>query len=321
MWFPTVVSQVEVATAFLARLFKKRKLNGHGTKFRWTIFHQLDEGQWYAGYEILDTTPTDPLAYAEVDWVKHNLPIAISGDELDMNTGKEAVHDLMEEKFKAATASVKHYMGSKIFKGQGAGVKEPLGIADGQYATTVDDTTGIVAENPAARAYGGKTAGTDDTGAGDITDWWQNVYIDEAGGALDLGLMNKTFSQLEARNSQPTIIVSSFQGLNAYWAKAQPQQRIPHDKITAIGFRSYQFNGIPIVGDTHCLRDSSAEQSNFYFLHEPDLFLVYLNGKYMKRTPWYTPKDQDAKVMHIRNKFAFGAKTPRAHGVYYDVAE
>jgi len=309
-YYPSVVSQVTTSTAFLTRLFKRKKMRGDGTDYRWTIAYKLQSGQWYSGYEILDCTPTDDLSEAYLPWVDHTVPLAISGDELDKNSGKEARHDLLAEKMKLLRQSCTYYIGNGIFKGTGAAAKQPVGISN-------DSTGGAIAETASSGTYAGIVRGTDDVGSGDFTNWWRNQTKDGADAAPTLAGMEAIFRLCQIGTAQTTIIVTSKQGYSKYWSLCQPQQRIPHDDISKIGFRSLTFNGIPIVHDDHCYRDSTNNASNYYFIHEPDLELRFLTDKFMKRTPWFKPKDQDAMICRVINKFMFAVKTPRIHGVYH----
>ena len=311
-YWPDVVSQVTTDTAFLTRLFKKKKMRGSGRSFKVTMLAEVHDGQWYSGYEILDVAPTDPFKEAEFDWVDHNIPIAISGDELDKNTGKEAFHDLMAEKMAYAVDSAKKAVGKAILLGSGSASKQP----DGIYNSGTPANSAI-AEAPGAGTYGGIARGTADAGSGDYTSWYANQY-DDISGALTLKEMQKMISACEKAGARPTIIVTSHEGIGTFYNQASSSQRVDHDSVSEIGFKSWQFAGIPIVADKYCFRDT---ESSYYFLHEPDLELRFLNGKFMKRTPWFTPKDQDAKVMHIRNKYIFAVRTPRKHGVMFDVTE
>ena len=314
-YWPDVVSQVTTSTPYMTRAFKRKKMSGNGRSFKWTLLTKKHEGQWYVGYEILDIAPTDPFKEAELNWVNHNLPISLSGDELDKNTGKEAFHDLMAEQMKYCRDSADYAIGKGVFQGRGDGFKEPVGIYNRDTAANSS-----IAETGAG-TYAGILRGTDDTGAGDFTDWWQNYFLDEGGLALTLADMQKCISTCEERGKRPTVIVTSYRGSDAFYAIAQGYQRIPHDKITEIGFSSFQFAGIPVIADKHAWRDSTNSQSSYWYIYEPDQELRFLNGKFMKRTPWFTPKDQDAKVMHMRNKFMSALRTPRIHAVHFNVAE
>jgi len=314
-YWPDVVSQVTTDTPFLTRLFKKKKMRGSGRSFKWTLCTEVHDGQWYSGYEVLDVAPTDPFKEAEVDWVDHNIPISISGDELDKNTGKEAFHDLMAEKMKYAVDSAKKALGYAILQGRGSAYKEPDGIYN--RATT---TNSAIAEAPGSGTYAGITRGTDDTGSGLYTNWWQNNY-DDISGALTLKEMQKMISDCEEDGARPSIIVTGHRGIGTYYNQATSSQRVDHDSVSALGFKSFQFAGIPIVADKYCYHDATNSESSYYFIDESDLELRFLNGKFMKRTPWFTPKDQDAKTMHIRNKFIFAVKSPRKHGVMFDVTD
>jgi len=304
-YWPSVVSQVVTSTPFLTRLFKRKKTRGDGTKFRWSIAHKLNTGQWYSGYELLDVTPTDDISEAELDWVNFHIPLSISGDEIDKNQGPERIHDLLAEKMKLAKQAAVYYMGKGIWRGQAA-LKEPVGI---YYA---------VAEAPTGTTYAGITRTTEDAGSGDFTNWFWNQFKDGGDAAPTLAGFEEVFNNCERGEAQPTVIVATREGYSKYWSIAQPYQRIPHDDISAIGFKSLTFNGVPVIKDDHCYKAAvDSTSSNYYFLHEPDLELRFITGKFMDRTEWVIPRDQDAMTCAIRNKFVFAVKTPKLHGVYH----
>jgi hypothetical protein len=314
-YWPDVVSQVTTDTAFLTRLFKKKKMRGSGRSFKQTMNVLVADGQWFSGYEILDVSQDDPFKEAEWDWVGHNMPVSISEDELDKNTGKEAFHDLMDEKMKYAVDSSKKALGYAIFQGRGSAYKEPDGLYNRQ--TTANSA---ISELPTSGTYGGIVRGTDDGGAGLYTNWWQNGYKDVSG-ALALNDMQKAIQDCEKNGARPSIIVAAHEGMSTYYNQAKGAQRVDSDEISSIGFKSFVFAGIPVVADKYCYRDSSGSECSYYFMDESDLELRFLNGKYMHRTPWFTPKDQAAKVMHIRNKFIFAVRSPRKHWLLHGVTE
>ena len=314
-YWPDVISQVTTETPFMTRLFKNASKNGSGVSFKWTAAYKMDDGQWYSGYEILDTTPIDEFREAELDWRNFNIPCSISAEELYKNSGKEAFHDLLANKMKLVRDRARYYMGRGVFRGGGAAAKEWHGLYLGA-------NTGVIAELPTSRAYAGITAGTDDTGSGDFTNWWQNHYIDGSNAALDQGDFTAMFHELASRSAKTSIIVTTFAGMNALEVSMLASQRFvtPHPEIAALGFTSISLKGVPVVGDVHCYEGATSTSSAFYFLDESDLVLRFVKGRFMAKTPWMKPTDQDAQVMHVRNSGVFAVLTPRKHGIIHSVA-
>jgi len=310
------MSQVTTHTPFMTRLLKQKQTNGSGMSFKWTAAYKMDDGQWYSGYEILDVTPIDEFRDAELDWRNFNIPCSISADDLYNNSGKEAFHDLLANKMKLVRDRARYYLGRGVFRGGGAASKEWHGLYLGA-------NTGVIAELPTSRAYAGLTAGTDDTGSGDFTNWWQNDYTDGGGNALDTGDFTAMVNNLASRGANTSIIVTTHAGMNALEVKLLSQQRYvsPNPQIAQLGFPSIDVKGIPCVGDVHCYPGATSSQSAFYFLDESDLVLRFVKGRFMKREPWAKPIDQDAQVMHVRNSGVFAVLTPRKHGIIHSVAD
>ncbi|GAG16415.1 unnamed protein product, partial [marine sediment metagenome] len=224
-YWKSVVSQTTTSTAFISRLFKSVKdEQGSGVALNWTAAYKLEDGQWYTGYEILDTTPIDEFKEAQLEWVKFNIPCSISGDEEDKNQGKEGFHNLLSEKMKLVTQRATHYMGKAIMQGTGAAAKEPLGLSGGSA------TTGSVAETPTTRAYAGLTSGTDDVGSGDFTSWWLNQTVDGGDNPFSLTSLRSAVSKVKKAGGRPSIIVTRIEGTDSMWESVQGQARYtkPH---------------------------------------------------------------------------------------------
>lgn len=314
-YWPDVVSQVTTETPFMTRLFKNASKNGSGVSFKWTAAYKMDDGQWYAGYEILDTTPNDEFREAELDWRNFNIPCSISGEELYKNSGKEAFHDLLANKMKLVRDRARYYVGRGVWQGGGAAAKEWHGFYLGA-------NTGVIAEDPSSRAYAGITAGTDDAGSGDFTNWWMNDYEDGGNAVLNTADFTEMVHTLNSRGSKPSIWVSNFNGMNALEIQLLSQQRYvtPHPEIAALGFTSISVKGIPAVGDVHCYAGATSTSHAWYCIDESDLVLRFVKGRFMSKTPWMKPNDQDAQVMHVRNSGVFAVLTPRKHGTIHSVA-
>ena len=319
-YWPDVVSQVTTETPFMTRLLKRAQKNGSGVSFKWTVAHKMEDGQWYAGYEILDIAPIDEFLEAELDWRNFNIPLSISAEELYKNSGKEAFHDLLAEKMKLLRDRARYYMGNGVFRGGGAAAKEWHGFNLGGVAGGV--STGVIAEDPSSRAYASITAGTADAGSGDFTNWWQNHYINGGDAVLDLGDFTAMVNELQSRSAKTSIIVTTFAGMNALEVKLLSQQRyvMPSAEIADLGFVGINVKGIPCVGDVHCYHGGTSTSSPFFFLDESDLCLKFVKGRFMKREPWRSPIDQDAQIMHVRNSGLFAVLTPRKHGQIHSVA-
>ena len=315
-YWPEVKSQVTTETPFMTRLFKNATHSGSGVSFKWTAAYKMEDGQWYAGYEILDKTPIDEFRDAELDWRNFTVPCSISGEEEYKNAGPEGFHKLLKNKMKLLVARHRYYLGRGVFQGGGVAAKEWHGLYLGA-------NTGAIAELPTSRAYAGVTAGTDDTGSGDFTNWWQNYYIDGGNAALDLGDFTKMIHTLNSRGSHVSIIPTTFAGLNALEVKMLTAQRFvtPHPEIAKIGYTSISLKGIPVVGDVHCYAGATSGSSAFYFIDESDLIMEFVKGRFMKKTPWMTNDEQDARVMRTLTSGVFVVPTPRLHGIVHSVLD
>ena len=90
--------------ALLARLRDKGKMRplSGGSK----ILEELEYGEgdmvWYSGYDTINYTPKQLFTAAEYALKLCAVPVAISGEELLMNSGPEQIMDLFEKRISNA---------------------------------------------------------------------------------------------------------------------------------------------------------------------------------------------------------------------------
>jgi len=82
-------------------LFMLKEQDGWESATGRTIVQELEyaEGrfQWYAGYDILDISPSDVITAAEYPWAQAAAVVAANGLEIDVqNTGKEQIINLFK---------------------------------------------------------------------------------------------------------------------------------------------------------------------------------------------------------------------------------
>jgi len=112
-----------------------------------TIVQELEyaEGrfQWYAGYDILDISPSDVITAAEYPWAQAAAVVAANGLEIDVqNTGKEQIINLFKGRIGNAERTMKNqltfgmYSDGTAFSGKIVGGLQLL-VADNPATGTV----------------------------------------------------------------------------------------------------------------------------------------------------------------------------------------
>jgi len=220
----------------------------------------LEEIEWddnstasfYAGYEVLDTTPQDVLSGAEFDWKQASTTVTANGLEIrTINKGEEQMIDLLESRITNAMHSMKNLMATAVYAdGTGSGGKEIGGL---QLLVADDPTTSTV--------IGGINQNT--------FDFWRNKAVSNAAitTANIYSLMNELWIQLLRGADKPDLIMADSNLYRIYEAALQQQQRFMSADQGIGGFESLKFKTADVV------YDDQAPVNHMYFLNTDYLYL------------------------------------------------
>lgn len=255
-----------------------------------SIVHELEyaEGrfQWYAGYDILDISPSDVITAAEYPWAQGAAVVAANGLEIDVqNTGKEQLVDL----FKARIGNAERTMKNQLTFGMYSD-----GTAFG--GKIVGGLQLLVADNPATGTVGGINRATNP--------FWRNQFFrgtTDGGGAISAtniqGYMNELFLRCTRGTDKPNMITADRNTYKFYWASLQAIQRITDASTSkqGIGFRSLDYTGVPVYYE-----DNPGMPDRHMYFHNTDyLKLRYAPKRNMSPLPQERAYNQDAFVQMI----------------------
>ncbi len=210
------------------------------------------------------------ITAAEFDWKHYYASIFFTGPELAQNTGKEAVLSLLKARVTQAEMSVAEDLNRLLFAdGSGNSGKDPEGLAK------------LIADG---NTYAGINRATDT--------WWQ-ATVTPAGGALGLPMLAKLYNDVSEGNDQPSNLLTTQAGFEAYEALLTDQIRYEDTKMADGGFQNLMFKGAPITFDRAC------QAQTVYALNTKYLKLVSLNGRWMEWSDWLYPVNQDAKYKNL----------------------
>lgn len=213
------------------------------------------------------------LTAAEFGWRHYYASIFFTGPELAQNSGKEQVLSLVKARVMQAEMSVSSDLNVQLFAdGTGNSGKDFEGLAK------------IVADDTAT--YGGINRST----AGN--EYWQ-PHVDAAAVAVSLAKMRNVYNTVSEGNDQPTNIITTQAGFEAYEALLTDQIRYEDTVMGDAGFQNLMFKAAPIVFD----RDAQA--GHMYFLNMNHLKFVNLNGRWFDWSDWLVPVNQDAKYKNL----------------------
>jgi hypothetical protein len=220
----------------------------------------------YSGYDVLGTAAQDVLTTASFPLKQYATVVMFNGLEELENAGKEKIIDIVEARVDNGFHSIENLINTHLY-------------LDGT-GNSGKNVTGLNAAVPLSpsNTYGGINRSTS-TNA-----FWQNKKfqstVDGTGvatAATVQGYWNTFMTSLIRGQDRPTAIICGPAIYAIFEASLQAIQRITTAEEGSAGFKSLDFQGIPVILDTTA---SGITTTDAYFL----------NTKYLK---WRPHKDRD----------------------------
>ena len=255
-------------SAVLNRLKEKgnmKKISG-GTK----ILEELEYGEgdmvWYSGYDTITYQQKQLFTAAEYALKLCAVPVAISGEELLMNSGEEQIMDLFEKRVNNAEKTLIKKMSAAVYgDGTGSSGKEIGGLA---LLVADDPTSGTV--GAINRAEVGN-------------EFWRN-QVTSAAITKDniLQKMNELYLKCSRGSDKPDLIVGDDALYTLYDSTLMDLQRFCDSKVADSGFLSLKFKGADVIYDGG--QGGNCPTNHMYFLNTDYIYLR-------------THRDRDMKVI------------------------
>ncbi len=254
--------------ALLKRLKEKGKFNPitGGSK----ILEELEYGEgdmiWYSGYDTLNYSPKQLFTAAEYALKLCAVPVAISGEELLMNSGHEQIVDLFQKRINNAEKTLMNKMSAAVYgDGTGSSGKEIGGLA---LLVADDPTSGVV-------------GGIDRSVSGN--EFWRNqVESGEITRDNISQLMSNTYYKCCRGSDKPDLIVCDNKLYSMYDSTLMELQRFSDPKMAEAGFINLRYKGADMIYDGG--QGNNCPEKHMYFLNTDYLYLR-------------THKDRDMKVI------------------------
>jgi len=229
-------------------------------------FAENGNGGSYSGYDTLPINPADVISAAQFSFAQYAVPVIFSGRETLINSGKEALIDLVEKRVKNAENTMQNLLNRHLYlDGTGNSGKNITGLA---AAIPLANTTGT---------YGGISRVS--------STFWRNqkyqASVDGAGvaatGTALISQWNLFIQSMTRGSDRPNVIVCSPAIYALLQTGMQTMQRVTSAETANAGFTGIEFQGIPVYFDSSA---SGIGAQSAYFL----------NTNYMK---WRTHKDRN----------------------------
>jgi len=185
----------------------------------------------YSGYDVIDITPNSPLTAPQYDIKQYAAAVTISGLEQLMNSGKEAIIDLLEGRIMVAEKQLMNQISAGVYSdGTGNGGKDITGLA---AAISTTPTTGT---------YGGINRAT--------WTFWRNVAfsaVTDGGAPANASniqsYMNRTILQTVRGTDSPDLCVADNNYYRLFLESLQAIQRVTTEEDAGAGFSSLAYFG------------------------------------------------------------------------------
>jgi len=231
----------------------------------------------YAAYEDLDVTPSDAGTGAFFPWARYAVTVAISGDERDRNTGKQAIVDLFQGKMEQAEMSMSDLMSQDLFSTKaGTDGKSLIGLR------------AMIATDPTTVSVG--RVATSETAWRNQKD--TNSYTFSSAGEAKWELM---LDLCKNHGTMPDLIVTT-QTIKQKYSDILRSRGVHAVSGLQVGdstFKTLEFAGIPVLDDRDC------PANMVFFLTSKRLKYRYNPNRHFKLTEAKTPANKDATYWQI----------------------
>jgi len=348
-FLPVLVDNIFNSNPIAVKMLKNAEVLDGGRKIITPLEYAKNTAQgFYSGYDVLDTTPSDPITAAVWDWKQAYANISISGEEELKNSGDSMILSLLKSKMGNAERSLKDLYGTKLF---GSGTASPgsneitalcgqgnvFGSAADYRAESaiIDATSADSSANHAPGNIDNCIIGYNRSLGGvnsDSNSWWESKFAsftmgdsadDTTAATFDnlatttngvskiAARMTRMYGALTIGADQPDLIVCSQVLYDAYETGLQANKRFVGTDAMLVdaGFSTLKFKGADVVADSHC----------------PPGVMLFLNTKYLdfkvhsKRNfsfqDFQKPINQDARTAKIFWMGQLVCTNPRMQGM------
>lgn len=315
-FLPVMVDNIFNSNVLTFKLLKNaEKLDG-GKKIITPLEYgkNTDAQGFYSGYDVLSTTPSDPITSAEWNWKQAYATVTISGEEELKNSGDSQVLSLLKSKMKNAEKSLKDLFGDKLFNTGAVGANDITSLA---YSSATDGTEDnhVIGKS---RTLGGIDSATYDwwdsqeLQGGDGSPTWDELTAITNGQSLLAKKMTQLYGSCTIDNDSPDLIVTTQVIYDAYESALQPNKRFEGDaKLVDAGFQALKFKGATVVVDSH------VPAGHMYFLNTDYLDFKVHSKRNFSFEPFQKPVNQDARVAKMFWMGQLVCTNPRMQGVLF----
>lgn len=254
--------------ALLSRLKAKNKIRpiSGGSK----ILEELEYGEgdmvWYSGYDAINYTPKQLFTSAEYAMKLCAVPVAISGEDMLKNSGREQMIDLFEKRIENARKTMMNQMSAAIY-----------GDGTASSGKAIGGLKLLVADAPTTGTVGGINRAT----AGN--EFWRNKATTATAALTSETIrteMDAMYLSLSRGTDKPDLIVADDTMYSLYEQGLTPLQRFSDPKLADAGFQTLKYKGTDVIYDGG--QGGNCPAGHMYFLNTNYIYLRPHKDRNMK---------------------------------------
>jgi hypothetical protein len=251
----------------------KKMIDGGLSIVETLIKDRQDDGGFYLGADLLNTTQSNTVGTVEFKWQNAYEPIQITRDEERQNSGQaHKILDLVATKTKLSNKAIKDRLNQAF--------STPVGAANNLIDLDTMVGTGSL----------GTLSGTTDT-------FWQSTLV-TSGAFSSQGLTDMataTFLVSASQSSEnPTVYITNKTVFQKYWNTRLPLERISNGDMSAnAGAKNLTFMGVPIIYGDYI------GSGLMYGLNMNYIYLAVDSASDYVTTEFISPTNQMAKVAFV----------------------
>jgi hypothetical protein len=268
-FIPKLVDNIFNANPLLKKLKQNEEMQPGGDKVVCPLNYAIVSASgWYQGSETLSTTDNEVITAAEYDWKQLYANISITRRDELRNMGDSAIINFVKSKVEVAEKTIRDKLATALYN-DGTDAKQIQGL---KLAVGTANTVGGIDQSTYS--------------------WWQ-ANVDSSTTTLTLSAMQGLYGDCGEGTEYPNIAIGDQDMFDRYYALLQPQQRFASSEMADGGFKSLQFNGIPVVVDANCAA------GDLYMLNLDYLKLMPHKDENFRLEPFVKPINQNVKVAKI----------------------
>ena len=284
-FIPKLVDNIFNANPLLKKLREREQPQPGGEKVLVPLnYATVTASGWYQGAETLSTTDNEVITSAEYEWKQLYANISITRRDELRNMGDAAIINFVKSKVEVAEKTIRDKLATGVYN-DGSDSKQIQGL---KLIASTSNTVGGISQSTYS--------------------WWQ-ANVDSTTTTLTLSAMQSLYGDCGEGTEYPNLAIGDQDMYDRYYALLQPQQRFADDDMAKGGFKSLQFNGIPVVVDPN------AASGDLYMLNLDYLTLYPHRDENFRLEPFVKPINQNVKVAKVFWMGALASSNNRRHGL------